>query len=109
MGNTFPGAPNRVNDLLNDPRFQAANKEEVSRSGSMIRMNGLFVDLLRSLGGAFEQRPLEAKLARITDAGIVSTDRGFVLREFENVKTNATRESFPDKTGYECFHQSHPH
>jgi hypothetical protein len=69
----------------------------------MIRMNGRFVELLRSCRDAIKKEPLEAELARIADAGIVSTDQGFVLREFADVETNATRENFPDATGYECF------
>jgi hypothetical protein len=69
----------------------------------MIRMNSPFVNLLRPLRGGIEKIQLESKLARIADGGIVSVDNSFLLRELANVKTNATQENFPDKTGYECF------
>jgi hypothetical protein len=69
----------------------------------MIRMNGLFANLLPSLRASIEGMSLESKLTKLVDGGIVAVDNSFLIRELANVTTNVTKESFPDKTGYECF------
>jgi hypothetical protein len=69
----------------------------------MIRMNSRFVDRISSLRAGITEISLEARLATIVDAGIISVNDVFLLRELANAKTNVTTASFQDKTGYECF------
>ena len=68
----------------------------------MIRMNGPFVDVLRTLRSG-SKMAIDSKLAAIADSGIVAVDDVFFLHELAKAKTNAKKENFPDKTGYECF------
>jgi hypothetical protein len=69
----------------------------------MIRMNGRFLDFLNSQHCPKQVSSLEPKLARIIDAGFTVVDGCFLLTALADVTTNATEDSFPDKTGYECF------
>lgn len=68
----------------------------------MIRVNSPFVNLLRPLRSGAEEM-IDSKLAAIADAGIIAVEDGFLLQALASAKTNATKENFPDKTGYECF------
>ena len=46
---------------------------------------------------------LTPELARIADSGLMPLQGCNILREFAEMKTNASPRDFPDKSGYEAF------
>jgi hypothetical protein len=68
----------------------------------MIRMNGPFVSLLKSLRN--ERRlPLKEQLDAIANDGLVVIDECYLLSKEAHNTINVAINDFPDKTGYECF------
>jgi hypothetical protein len=65
-------------------------------------MNRRFVDLLASLNREVRM-PLAPQLEAIVNDGIVVVNGCYLLAKEANAESNAKREDFPDKTGYECF------
>jgi hypothetical protein len=81
------------------PRWALQSDQPVK---AMIRMNGPFVSLLKSLRN--ERRlPLTEQLDAIINDGIVVIDDCYLLSREANANTHVTINDFPDKTEYECF------
>jgi hypothetical protein len=67
----------------------------------MIRLNSMFIPILRSIRVGDDER-LDPKLRGIVDGGFNIVNDCVLLAE-QTGTTNATLDSFQDKTGFECF------
>lgn len=75
------------------------------KHNQLSRMNQSMMDLYRNIRTSVQnpKRPLQPPLASLLAAGIVEQDSCLLLAALVNINTNATKHSFPDLTGYECF------